>query len=184
MPFAQGKSCLTNLVAFYDRLTTSTDKGGVTVDIYLDLGKVFDMVPHYILLYKLERDRFDEWTVKWIRKWLDTHKGIKCTRSKFADDTNLSGVVDTPEGWDVIQKDLEKLQKWACGNLLRFNKASTDWWDEQMECCPAEKDLGVLVDKRLDMSQQCAIEAQKADCILACITCSMASRLKEVILPL
>ncbi|KAJ7418275.1 hypothetical protein WISP_59980 [Willisornis vidua] len=51
-----------------------------------------------------------------------TAKGIKCTLNKYADDIKLSGVVATPEGWDTIQKDLDKLEKWNYGNLTVFNK--------------------------------------------------------------
>ncbi|PKU36881.1 hypothetical protein llap_12814 [Limosa lapponica baueri] len=113
------------------------------------------------------------------------------------DRTNIS-CTDKLEGRDAIQRDLDRLERWACANLMKFNQANCKvlhlghgnpkhkhrLGGEWIESSPEEKDFGVLVDEKLNIHYQYALTAQKANCILSCIKRSVASRLRETFLPL
>lgn len=68
--FVKGRSCLTNLVEFFEEVTKEVDKGKAVDVVYMDFSKAFDKVPHGRLLQKVQVHGIEGDLAVWIRNWL------------------------------------------------------------------------------------------------------------------
>jgi len=134
-------------------------------------------------------------------KWLQNHAPVVDITENEAPWTMVAHKSRTllqKEGCAVIQRDLDRMESREERNLMKFNKAKCRVLHlgrnnpmhqyrlraDLLESSSVETDLGVLVDDRLTMSQQCALGAKKANGILGCIKKSVASRSRDVLLSL
>uniref|UniRef100_A0A8D2L497 Reverse transcriptase domain-containing protein n=1 Tax=Varanus komodoensis TaxID=61221 RepID=A0A8D2L497_VARKO len=233
--FCKNRSCQTNLVELYVKVSRWLDGRDAVDVVYLDFSEAFDKVPHDTLVEKLRSFGIHQSTVRWIRAWLTDRKqrvtisgeslewrpvtsgvpqgsvlgpilfnlfinimeeGVNSLLIKFTDNTKTGAVATSEEQVLQIQKDLDRLWKWAGDNRMAFNVDKCkvlhlghrnrchkyrlgDKWPESSTC---ERDLGVLVDCRLNMSQQCDAVVKRATTTLGCIARSVASRSRKVLL--
>lgn len=120
----------------------------------------------------------------------DRDSGIECSPSQFANDTRLCGVISMLEGSDAIQRGPDSLENWAHAKVLDFNKARCKvqhlvWGNPKLReslgrewigSSSGKRDLRLLVDEQLTMTQPRAFAAQKAKNVLGCTQSSVGSR--------
>ena len=103
--FLKARSCLTNLLCFFEEITKWVDEGSPVDVIYLDFQKAFDKVPHQRLIRKLKSHGMGNSIINWIEQWLTDRRQrvvvdgeVSSWKSvlsgvpiilKFADDTKL-----------------------------------------------------------------------------------------------
>mgnify|MGYP003529753736 FL=1 len=76
--FTSGKSCLTNLLEFFEEVTKALDNGEAVDLVYLDFAKAFDKVPHCRLVKKLEAHGLGGNVLNWIKGWLSNRRQKVC----------------------------------------------------------------------------------------------------------
>ena len=94
--FISGKSCLTNLLDFFEVVTKMLDEGEAVDLIYLDFAKAFDKVPHCRLFKKLEAHGIGGYVLNWIKEWLSNRRQKVCIDGEFSDWANVTSGV--PQG--------------------------------------------------------------------------------------
>lgn len=151
--FMKGKSCLSNLISFYDRVTC-LDEGKAVDVIFLDFSKAFDTIPR-ILLDKCSYCELSRFVLPWVMNWLKGRaqraeanratSGWWLVTSSVSNDSdqrmvlfNIS-VSDLDAGVDcIINRLLTILNQdvlltvWTISNGMKFNKHKCKrcTWDE------------------------------------------------------
>ena len=72
--FVSNKSCITNLLETLDYITGNLSDGHNVDEVLLDLSKVFDLVPHWRLVYKLKKFKLDDEIALWFEDFLKDKK--------------------------------------------------------------------------------------------------------------
>jgi len=235
--FTKNRSCLTNLLDFFETVTKNLDDGDPVDLVYLDFAKAFDKVPYQRLFLKLESLGIQGKVLDWIKEWLanrkqrvslnntfsswrdvtsgvpqgsvlgpilfvvyinDLDNNIISKINKFADDTKLGKAVGRVEDRISLQNDLDKLFNWSTEWQMKFNTdkcavihlgskntgAEYLLGNEKIKSSSNERDLGVIIDNKLNFSEHCDHIIKQANSTLGLIKRTIKYKSKDTIVRL
>jgi hypothetical protein len=128
----------------------------------------------------------------------DIENNIRSKLVKFADDTKVGKVVNNIEQAKEFQSDLDEFSNWSKDWLMEFNYEKcvclhlgkkNNNFDYHLNNLPLksvnkEKDLGIIIDKNFNFSEQCAAAVKKANQMLGIIKRKIKNKTKEIIVGL
>ena len=120
--FLKARSCLTNLLCFFEEITKWVDDGSPVDVIYLDFQKAFDKVPHQRLILKLKSHGMGNSIINWIEQWLtDRRHRVVVDGEVSSWKSVLSGVPQgSVLGPILFMVYINDLEEGVTGNILKF----------------------------------------------------------------
>ena len=148
--FMSGRSCLSNLLLFLDKVTGYVDQGSPVDVVYLDFQKAFDKVPHCRLISKLKAHGVGDYVCNWIGAWLSNRKQCVLLDGVSSDWTSVrsgvpQGSVLGPVLFTIFINDIDEN---ICSNIIKFADDT-----KVFACISDEKDVLSLQDDLLTLCQ-------------------------------
>jgi len=116
------RSCLTNLIEFFEEVTRNIDQGRAVDVVYMDFSKAFDKVPHGKLIQKVKSYGIQGELVRWIQNWFGDRKQRVAVEGYFSNWRSVTSCV--PQGsvlgplWFVIY--INNLEENVGGLISKF----------------------------------------------------------------